>query len=230
MRFDLMLNEAAHRMIAAPTRSGKSYFIGACVEELYRQKHPFIILDTKTANHIGLQDLPKVKKIQIKAGYHYDWSKLDQYDYLLCIPTLKTRTADLIEIYRKLLDSVFMSDKERFLLVEEAHNYNPSSNTPDPLLELIAREGAGRKKYLWFITQRLQDFPKLLWSQCSFTYVFKHNIPTDIKYLEAGIPNFSEINRNLNKHDVFVWNHGNSEGQQNIIRAKDVTRKTRHFG
>ncbi len=230
MDIDLNLDDAAHRMIAAPTRAGKSYFVGACVEELYKAEKPFIVLDTKTSNHIGLQELPNVKKIQMKPGLKYNWDKLADYPYLLCVPTLRTKTADLIDLYRDLTDSLFMVSGERFTIVEEAHNWNKNSSVPDPLLELIAREGAGRKKYLWFVTQRLQDFPKLLWSQCGYTYIFKHSIPQDIRYIEQMIPDFTEINRTLSKHDVLMWDHGNIDGQYQIIKAADVTRKTPHRG
>lgn len=230
MDIDLSLDEATHRMFAAPTRAGKSFFIGACAEQLYDKEHPFIILDTKTNNHIGLQELPKIKKIQMKPCLKYNWKKLVDYDYLLCVPTLKTRTADLINLYRDMMDSLFMEDGERFFLVEEAHNWNKNASVPDPLLELIAREGAGRKKYLWFITQRLQNFPQVLWSQCGFTYIFRHNIPTDIRYLEQGIPNFNEINRTLSKHDVLMWDHGSIDGEHQIIKAAEVTRRTPHRG
>ncbi len=232
MRYNLNLNESVHRMIAAPTRSGKSYFIGACVEEMYRQKHSFIILDTKCRNHLGLAALRSVKLIQINSDYTYNWENINKYRYVLCVPTLKTRTEDLINIYRGLLDTLFMADGERIILLEECHNYNKSSNSPDPLLELIAREGAGRRKYLWFITQRLQNFPKLLWAQCGYTYIFRHNIPQDIKYLEAGIPNFTEINLKLQPHDVYVWNHGATQTapENCIIKAKDVIRRTKHLG
>lgn len=230
MDVDLHLDEPTHRMIAAPTRAGKSYFVGACVEQMYEQEHPFIVMDTKTENHIGLQELPKVKKIQMKTGLEYDWEKLLEYPYVLCIPTLRTRTADLIEMYRGLADAVFMSQGERILVIEEAYNWNKNSSVPDPLLELIAREGAGRKKYLWFITQRLQDFSKLLWGQCGYTYVFRHNTPPDIRYVENFIPNFTEINRKLNKHEVLEWVHGSITDDIHIIKAEEVTRKTHHRG
>lgn len=230
MDIDLYLDDATHRMIAAPTRGGKSFFVGAAVEQLYDAEKPFIILDTKTENHIGLQELPKVKKIQMNPKLNYNWDKLLDYDYLLCVPTLRTRTADLINLYRDLVDAIFMESGEMHFFIEEAHNWNKNASVADPLLELVAREGAGRKKYLWFITQRLQNFPQILWSQCGFTFVFRHNIPTDIRYLEQGIPNFSEINRNLSKHDVLMWDHGSIEDSHNIIKAAEVTRRTTHRG
>lgn len=230
MDIDLNLDDATHRMIAAPTRAGKSFFVGACVEQLYDAGKPFIVLDTKTSNHIGLQELPKVKKIQMKPGLKYNWDKLTDYDYLLCVPTLRTKTADLISLYRALVDALFMESGERHIIVEEAHNWNKNSSVPDPLLELVAREGAGRKKYLWFVTQRLQDFPKLLWSQCGYTYIFKHSIPQDIRYIEQMIPDFTEINRSLSKHDVLIWDHGNIDGKYQVIRAAEVTRRTPHRG
>ncbi|MDD4126883.1 MAG: hypothetical protein PHV39_04260 [Methanomicrobium sp.] len=230
MDIDLNLDDPTHRMAAAPTRAGKSYFIGACVEQLYDQEKPFIVLDTKTENHIGLQELPKVKKVQMKPGLKYNWDKFSDYDYLLCVPTLRTRTADLINLYRDMVDNLFMEQGERHFFIEEAHNWNKNASVADPLLELIAREGAGKKKFLWFITQRLQNFPQILWSQCGYTFVFRHNIPTDIRYLEQGIPNFNDINRSLSKHDVLMWDHGSIDGTYKIIKAAEVKRRTTHRG
>ena len=230
MDIDLHLDDPTHRMIAAPTRAGKSYFVGACIEEMYEQEHPFIILDTKTDNHIGLQELPKVKKIQIKTGLNYDWGKLLEYDYVLCVPTLRTRTTDLIALYRELADEVFMSQGVRHVIVEEAHNWNKNASVADPTLELIAREGAGRKKFLWFVTQRLQNFPQILWSQCGYTYLFRHKIPSDIRYISQGIPDFETLNKSLSPHDVLVWDQGAVEEDTTIIKAADVTRRTHHRG
>lgn len=228
MDFDLHLGDATHRMVAAPTRAGKSYFIGTCIEQMYEQEKQFVVLDTKTTNHIGLQELPEVKKVQMRPGLHYNWEKLLDYDYLLCVPTLRTRTADLINLYRELLDTLWVESGERIYVIEEAHNWNKNSSVPDPLLEQIAREGAGQKQYLWFVTQRLQNFNQLLWGQCGYTYLFRFNIPSDIRYAEALIPNFSDINQDLQKHDVLTYDHGN--GTYEIIRKDRVTRKTPHLG
>ena len=88
------------------------------------------------------------------------------------------------------------------IVVEEAHNYNKNPYSPSPILRLVAREGRGRGLSLWFITQRIQDFPKLLWSQCYMTYLLKFTIPQDIRYVSALIPDFDKINRELRMHDV----------------------------
>ena len=229
MNIDLHLDEPTHRMFAAPTRAGKSYFVGACIENLYADEHPFVILDTKTKNHLGLQQLPKVKRLKIRAGIPYDWNALAEYDYILCVPgTIETRTADVITVYRELVDNLWMKEGERFFIAEEAHNWNKNASVPDPLFETIAREGAGQRKYMWWITQRLQNFNQLLWAQCGFTYLFRFNIPSDIRYAEALIPDFSKINQELQKHDVLAYDHGT--GEYEIIRAADVTRKTPHLG
>jgi len=60
------------------------------------------------------------------------------------------------------------------------------ANLPDKLLngsglrEKFEREGRGRGLSLGFITQRIQDFPKLLWSQCYMNYLLKFTLPQGI--------------------------------------------------
>lgn len=225
---DLDVSQNVHRLIAAPTGAGKSYFLGWLIEKLYAEKKPFIILDTKTRNHIGLIGLKGVKLLKIKPGARYDWAKLLEYPYVLCIPSLRTKTADLVEQYTELIDAVYTAGAERVIVVEEAHNYNKNAYSPSPVLELVAREGRGRRICLWFVTQRIQDFPKLLWSQCYYTYVLKFLIPQDIRYVEALIPDFNEINRKLNRFDVLEYNH--LSGEHQIIPGSNVNRHTKHYG
>lgn len=227
--YDLHLDDPTHRMIAAPTRRGKSYTVGAMVEDLYDQDHPFIVLDTKTKNHLGLQKLPDVKKLLISPNYDYDWEILEKYKFILCVPaSITVKINDLIDVYRELVDHMWLVPGERFFIAEEAHNWNKNASVPDPLFESIAREGAGQKKYLWWVTQRLQNFNQLLWGQCGYTYLWKFNIPSDIRYAEALIPNFSDINRELRDHDVLAYDHG--KGTYEIILAEEVRRKTPHLG
>lgn len=225
---DLDVLENVHRLIAAPTGAGKSYFLGWLVEKLYAEKKPFIILDTKTRNHIGLIGLKGVKLLKIRPGARYDWQKLLEYPYILCIPTLLTKTEDLVEQYTELIDAVYLAGNERIVIVEEAHNYNKNAYAPSPVLELVAREGRGRKISLWFVTQRIQDFPKLLWSQCYYTYILKFLIPQDVRYVEALVPNFNEINQNLDRFDVLEYQHVSGEHQ--IIPAARINRQTKHYG
>ena len=225
---DLDVLENVHRLIAASTGAGKSYFVGWLVEKLYAEKKPFIILDTKTQNHIGLIGLKGVKLLKIKPGARYNWEKLLEYPYILCIPTLRTKTEDLVKQYTALIDAVYLAGKERVIVVEEAHNYNKNAYAPSPVLELVAREGRGRKISLWFVTQRIQDFPKLLWSQCYYTYLLKFMIPQDVRYVEALIPKFSDINRDLNRFDVLEYRH--VSGEYDIIPASNVNRQTKHYG
>lgn len=217
-----------HRLIAAPTGAGKSHFVGYLCEKLYEQKRPFIILDTKTQNHIGLIGLKGVKRLQIRPGVEYDFKRLVEFDHLLCVPTIRTRTEDLIEQYSQLIDAVYTAGKSTVLLVEEAHNYNKNSYAPSPILELVAREGRGRGISLWFVTQRIQDFPKLLWSQCYYTYLMKFLIPQDIRYVEQLIPDFTRINRELNRYDVLEFDHSTAEYR--ILPKETVQRKTKHYG
>lgn len=239
MNVDLHLDDPVHRMIAAPTGGGKSYYVGAMTEQLYEQGHPFIVLDTKTVNHIGLVDLPGVKLLKISPKYDYSHlEKLLDYPYVLCVPASKNiDIADIINVYRQIVSYLWLQNGERTFICEEAHNWCKNASVPDPLFEKIAREGRGNKKFIWFITQRLQNFSQLLWAQCNYTYLFHFNIPSDIRYAAAMVPGFDSrrddsgkkipgLNQELNDHDVLVW-----DGRQyEIIRAKQVTRKTKHRG
>lgn len=225
---DLDVSANVHRLIAGPTGSGKSYFVGFLVEKLYSEQKPFIILDTKTKNHIGLVGLKGLKIVKVKPNGVYDWKKLVEYPYLLLIPTIRTKTDELIEQYTAVIDAIYTAGRERTIIVEEAHNFNKNAYSPSPVLELVAREGRGRGISLWMLTQRIQDFPKLLWSQCYLTYLLKFLIPQDIKYIEQLIPNFTDVNRKLNKHDVLVYSHTSNEYQ--IVSKGDIIRRTTHYG
>lgn len=224
----LDVSQNVHRLFAGPTGSGKSYFVGYMVEKLYAEGKPFIILDTKTKNHIGLVGLKGLKIIKIKPGATYNWKKIAEYPYLLLIPTIRTKTADLIAQYTAVIDAIYTAGKERVIIVEEAHNYNKNSASPSPVLELVAREGRGRGVSEWFVTQRIQDFPKLLWSQCYYTYLLKFMIPQDIRYIEALIPDFTGINRKLDRFDVLEYRH--VSGDYEIIPHSNINRQTKHYG
>lgn len=221
---------AGHRMIAAPTGGGKSYTVGAMVEELYDREIPFILLDTKTTNHIGLVKLPKLKQLDISPKI--DRTNIEailKYKYVLCVPKNKTISiSDIISIYREIISYIWAhEDGGRIIICEEAHNYNKNASVADPLLEQIAREGRGSKIFLWFITQRLQNFPPILWSQCLYTYLWHFNIPTDIRYAGQMVPDFDKINREeLQRHDVLIWDSNEAK----IVKAAEVHRRTQHKG
>ena len=238
MDIDLHLDDPVHRMIAAPTGGGKSYFVGAMIEQLYQQERPFIVLDTKTDNHIGLIELPGVKLFQvnpakIRKNKKLDLKALNSYPYILCVPANRNiDIKDLLDVYREIMNYMWLQDGERVFVAEESHNYNKNSSVPEPLFERIAREGRGYGKLIWFVTQRLQNFPQILWSQCTYTYLFHFVIPSDIRYCAAMVPGFDwkrgepGLNAELCVHDVLIWDGRDYE----IIKAEQVTRKTKHRG
>lgn len=220
-------------LIYGNTGSGKSYFAGWLIEKAYEKGRRFIILDTKVRNHVGLVALKGVKLLKIKPGVRYDFPKVVDYDQLLIIPTKgligKIGVEGLVEEYYKpILDILFRRDKNRIIVVEEAHRYNPSSRTPGKELEQLFREGRDPKLYTIAITQSIADFPKLLFRQAQRHFIFKHYIPNDIYYLSRMIPEFEKLNAELEQHDVLEFNP--KKMTYRIIPHELLVRQTKHYG
>lgn len=220
-------------LIYGNTGSGKSYFAGWLIEKAYEKGRRFIILDTKVKNHVGLVALKGVKLLKIKPGVRYDFSKVVDYDQLLVIPTKglinKLGVEGLVENYYKpILDILFRKDKNRIIVVEEAHRYNTSSRTAGKELEQLFREGRDAKLYTIAVTQSIADFPKLLFRQAQRHFIFKHYIPNDLFYLNKMIPNFEELNSQLRQHDVLEFNP--KAMSYRIIQRELVIRRTKHYG
>ena len=224
-------------LIYANPGSGKSYFAGWLIEQAYDQGRRFIILDTKVKNHLGLVALPKVRLLKIKLGKSYNWRKLIDFDQILVIPTIglirKIGVRGLVtQYYRPLLDELNRRDKDRIILLEEAHHYNYSSRTPGEEIEFLFREGREKRLYAIAVTQSISDFPKLLFRQAQRHFIFKHYIPNDIIYLNRMIPGFSELNDKLRAHDLIEFNPKaeNPDERYRIIKREFVIRRTRHYG
>ena len=220
-----------HRMIASPTGSGKSYFAGYLAEQLYFNNKRFITLDLK-ADHIGLLALKKVKLLKIKPNTQYDYFKLASYIAkgfsFVVVPTPRCDSEEFIEQCKMLMDVLFTARKAVAIFLEEAHRYNESPYKPAKIVDLIAREGRKFKINLIYITQRIQEFPKILWEQCKLTYLFKCTHPTALKYIKQLIPDFDEINHQLQQYDVLEYNH--TTGDWKIIKSYEIVRKTKHCG
>lgn len=218
-----------HTMIAATTNSGKSYYAGAVIEDIYRtHRKPIAILDTKHLNHAGIARLREFKIVTLKAGKAYNYEKIARIPYLLVRPDPRLKTRATVEHLKEILAAIYDQRTPRAIVVEEAHLYNPSPQIPEDTLELIAREGRAYGQNLILITQRIQDFPKLLWSQCKETSAFRCMIPHDIKYFQAVIPEFDEINATLELHDVVRFFH--ESGEYEILKAAQIKRITPHLG
>ncbi len=220
-------------LVAGITGSGKSYFVGYLAEQLYFESRRWIILDTDTRNHIGLIALKKVKLLKIKPGVSYDfWKLAEMQNPVLVIPSegyLRKEGVDsLIEQYKALLDVLFAARNPVVVFIEEAHRYSTHPYNPDRMLELLAREGRKYRINPVYITQRIQDFPKVIWSNCTRTYIFKWTIPQDVGYIARMIPDFAEINRQLEKHDVLEFDH--TTGEIRILKSYEIERETKHYG
>jgi len=214
-------------LIAGVTGSGKSYFAGFICEELRRQRKRFIVLDAKKDNLRGLAEMKDVHEVKVYPDVAYNWFKVLPKDYLIVYPSERTTWEDLKDQYVMLLEVIFYHDNNRVIVIEEAHNLARQWQI-EPIVELLVREGRGKNLSLIFITQRIADFNKLVWSQCDRTFVFRYFIPQDIRYLESMIPNFRELNASLGEHDVLEFNHKNAQAR--IIKAFEIIRITPHYG
>lgn len=226
---DIEIPEWSIDLVYGNTGSGKSYFVGWLIEQAYDQDRDFIILDTKTKNHVGLVQLRGVKLLKIKPGVRYNLRKVVDYDKLLVIPTRKMPVTRLIESYYKpILRYLFDYDRDKIVVIEEAHRYNYSSRRAGEEIEQLFREGRGQKLYTIAITQSIADFPKLLFRQAQRHFIFKHYIPNDLFYLNKMIPDFEELNNQLRQHDVLEFDPKRMEYR--IIKREFIIRRTRHYG
>ena len=214
--------------IAGKTGTGKSYFAGYLIEQYVRQrKGKFIILDWQTKNHIGLLKLKNTVLVKIKQDKNYDWKKIIKYPRVLVIPTITTTRDKLKQEYHKLLGVLINHDRDRLIVIEEAHNL-AGRFWIDSNLEIIVREGRHRGLNLILITQKIQDFNKLIWTQVDCNFIFKHLAGNDIDYIEKTIPGFREINQDLRKHDLVKICF--EDMNPKIIRAEEIIRVTKHYG
>ena len=214
-------------LIAGVTGSGKSYFVGYLCEELRRLRRRFIVLDTKTNNLRGLSELKDVHEIKVYPNKIYNWHRILSVDYAVVFPTRRCTSEELTEHYLSLLNILYNYDRNRVIIIEEAHRYSSQWHVEAPV-ELLVREGRGSNLSLIFTTQRINEFNKLIWSQCDRTYLFRFFIPQDIEFITRMIYNFREINQMLGEHDVLEYNH--KTGEHRIIKAYEIMRITKHYG
>lgn len=228
-----------HVLIVAPTGAGKSYFVGALIEQLHYQHKPYIIMDTKSQNHLGLWiGKNRLKKLNLLRIFPDTSLSIDDYmkivqgnPYLLCIPAGITTLDHLIDEYKKILTAIQYLRIPRHVIVEETHHYTTSPQKAIGEIEWIVREGRGYGIWLWSITQRMSSFPKDVWSNGMWTYIFRMRIPQDIEYFKKTIPEFEELNDNLNDYDVLQYDQlRKNKPPHHIIRAAQVKRKTEHLG
>ena len=219
-----------HITVTAPTGGGKSYFVGLLLEQAYAARKPWIVLDTSDRNHIGLIQLKGVTPLKIRKTENPDYSQLLTRPFILCYPDDEMEIDDLIEEYRKIIQALLRAQKPRIICVEECHYYQKSAHQADKNLERISRIGRKYGITGWFITQRCQDFPKILWSGSRYYMIMRYYLHTDKSYLSNQINRFEEINEELNPFDVLVYN---SERDQHIkleaAAIKDA-RVTKHYG
>ena len=234
-----------HMLAAAPTGGGKSHGIGKLVEELHETNRPFVILDTKMINHVGLaiglnktlsEKSPKrVKIFRVFPDTELDTEDymrmLDQIPYLLIIPVKGTPLANLVRENLKVMTACQRLEQPRHIIIEEAHHYLKSPQNPMEEMAWIFREGRTYRIWGWALTQRIQSFPKDVWANCYWSYLMRFHIPQDISYCAALIPNFGDINEDLNHHDILLYDMlRRKKPPYEIIRANEIKRKTQHLG
>lgn len=223
-----IITDRSHVLVASPTGGGKSYYVGFVVEQMYAARMPFIVLDTSDQNHIGLLKLKGVRILRIRKTENPDYSKILNHPYILCIPDENMKIGELIDEYRKIIETIFQAAKPRAVILEEVHYYSKNSSSPDQTLDKLSREGRKYGIFGWFITQRCQDLPKIFWSSCRYYMILKYWLHTDISYLENQINHYSDVNAGMQLHDVLVYN--SQIAQHTILPAQAIKRVTKHYG
>lgn len=227
---DPNLNLTKHMGIFGFTGSGKSMKAGWMFEQLRKQKRPFVLFDTKVKNHVGLCQMKGVTLLQIAPGKTYNWKRtLKTSKYIVATPVKETKRSDLIAQYEKFAEVIFQTEDPRTLGIEEAHLWNPFGNVANEILENIIREGRAYNQNLICIDQRIQSFPKDLWSQCATSVICKMGIPQDIEYLTRLIPDFADQNLSLPRYGALIYDH--ETGQiTGTLHPDRIHRITKHYG
>jgi len=208
------------------TGSGKSMKAGWMFEQLRKQNRPFVLFDTKVKNQVGLCQMKGVTLLQIAPGKQYDWkAALKKSKYIVCTPVKETKRTELISQYEKFAEYIFTVEAPRTIGIEEAHLWNPSGNVANEILENISREGRAYNQNLICIDQRIQSFPKDLWSQCATSILCKVGIPQDIEYLRRIIPDYYAANLNLPDYGALIYDHktGRITGTMHPDQFKRIT-------
>lgn len=83
---------------------------------------------------------------------------------------------------------------ETLIVIEEAHNYAPSTTSSlcKETIKRIAQEGRKEKIHLCMITQRPRFFDQTVLSQCSNLFVFNTQLPDDVKHIIDGSAMYNE--------------------------------------
>jgi|Deesub1362A_J573_1020465.scaffolds.fasta_scaffold00017_53 DNA helicase HerA-like ATPase len=215
--------------IAGKRGSGKSYFAGYLIERYVDQNRngKFVVMDWQIKNHIGLIKLKNTVLLKIKENVSYDWKKIIKYPRIVIIPAKYTPRDTLKKAYSKLIEVLMRYDKNRLIVLEEAHNL-ANLHYIDPNLEYLTREGRHDGHSMLLITQKIQEFNKLIWTNTDCSFIFKHMAGNDIDYIEKTIKGFRKINSDLRKHDLIRICDDDLEPK--IIRKEEIIRVTKHYG
>lgn len=221
------MREPRISLTAGRTGTGKSHYAGWELEQYAMQsvKNPFIVLDMKPLNHIGLAALPGAKAIIVKKNTpRLNWKRLIQENPRLVVVKGKgVELETIIAIYTRIMQICYNNYAGQHVLLEEAHNFAGLHDTIEPVKQLVL-EGRGAGISCQFVTPHIQDFSKTVYREAELI-IGKTITDQDIQYFKGTVPDYENLNAQLQKYDFIKRTQ---EGQTSIVRAGE--RITRHYG
>lgn len=221
------MREPRISLTAGRTGTGKSHFAAWELEQYATQsvKKPFIVLDLKPLNHIGLAALPGAKAIIIKKNTpRLNWKRvLQDNPRLVVVKGHGVELETIINIYSKIMQLCYDNYAGQHVLIEEAHNFAGLHDTIGPVKQLVL-EGRGADISVQFVTPHIQEFSKTVYREAEII-IGKTITDQDIQYFKGTIPDYENLNAQLQKYDFIKRTQ---EGETSIVRAGK--RITKHYG
>lgn len=183
--------------IIGQSGSGKSYLLGVVVEELCKSSLPFVLFDTE-GEYLSLKKSYKI--IQVGDGedsdFHYDVDLQRLFHECVSndIPVIfdLSESADKQQYVQRALTALYsIEDKMRkpFLVVlEEADKFAPQVvHKEHNMVEEICVRGRKRGMGILLTTQRPASISKNVLAQCSYGFIGKLGVESDIKAVSTLI-------------------------------------------
>lgn len=177
--------------------SGKSYLVGVIVEELCRNRLPFLIIDTE-GEYRSLKSMFNIlwvgKDRSADVGIDTQYRKLFQKCVESGMPVIfdVSEVADKQDYVYRALDALYQVEEQKrkpFLaIIEEADKFAPQIVKPRmSIIEEISVRGRKRGLGLLIATQRPASVSKNVLAQCSYGFIGKLTIENDLQAISQLI-------------------------------------------